>query len=70
MRHRITLGEALNDPALLGHSLPGETWLRWRVLMIAAMGEALTADERVVFKELTGRDHEPGQRVEEFICVK
>ena len=70
IRRRITLREALNDPALLGHALPGETWLRWRVLMIAAMGETLTADERMVFKELTGRDHEPGQPVEEFVCVK
>ena len=33
------------------------------------MGEQLTDDERAVFKQLTGREHEPGQRVEEFVGV-
>jgi hypothetical protein len=70
IRRRITLREALNDPALLGHALPCDSWLRWRVLLIASMGEALTDSEREIFKQLTGRDHEPNQRVEEFVCVK
>jgi hypothetical protein len=39
------LREALNDPQLLGHALPGDSWLRWRVSMIAAMGEALADSE-------------------------
>src|SRR6266516_1960712 len=69
-RRRITLREALGDNQLLGHALPGDSWLAWRVLLIAANGEPLTADERVIFKSLTGRDHEPNQRVEEFVCVK
>ena len=33
------------------------------------MGEPLTDDERVVFKQLTGRDHEPLQRVSELAAV-
>ena len=70
IRRRITLREALNDPALLGHVLPCDSWLRWRVLLIASMGEALTDSEREIFKQLTGRDHEPNQRVEEFVCIK
>jgi phage terminase large subunit-like protein len=37
--------------------------------MIAAMGEALTANERKVFLQLTGRMREPGQRVEELGAV-
>jgi hypothetical protein len=41
----------------------------WRVLLIAAMGEALTDAEREIFKRLTGREHEPLERCEEFIAV-
>jgi hypothetical protein len=47
---------------LLGTVLAGPSWLVWRILLIAAMGEALTDDERVVFKAFTGRDKEPGER--------
>jgi hypothetical protein len=49
--------------------LGGDSWRAWRVLLIAAMGEALTDDERVLFTELTGRSQEPLQRVEEFVGV-
>jgi hypothetical protein len=66
---RISLRAALADPALLGNTLHGESWKPWRVLLIAAMGERLTDDERVLFKQLTGREHEPGQRVEELVGV-
>jgi hypothetical protein len=38
-------------------------------LLIAAMGERLLPDERKLFRKLTGRDHEPGQRVEELVGV-
>ena len=69
MRPRVTLRHALTDRALLGGILPGNSWTAWRTLLIAAMGEDLTDDERILFKELTGRDHEPGQRVEEFVGV-
>jgi hypothetical protein len=35
-------------------------------LLIAAMGEPLDDDERVILKAITGREHEPGARVESF----
>jgi hypothetical protein len=38
-------------------------------LLIAAMGEALTEDERATFAKLTGRKREPGVRVDELWCV-
>jgi hypothetical protein len=66
---RITLRKALADPQLLGGTLGGESWQAWRVLLIAAMGEALTEEEREIFSRLTGREREPGQRVEELVCV-
>ena len=69
MKPRIPMRKALEDPNLLGHALPGPTWRPWRVLLIALMGESLTDDERVIFRELTGRDHEAGFRCEEFIAI-
>jgi hypothetical protein len=67
---RISLRQALADPALLGGVLDGQSWKPWRTLLIAAMGEDLTQDERPVFKKFTGRDREPGRRVEEFVGIK
>jgi hypothetical protein len=54
---------------LLGGALQGESWKPWRTLLIAAMGEKLNDDERALFKTLTGRDHEPLQRVDQFAAV-
>lgn len=64
-----TLRRALSDPKLLGSVLSGDSWAVWRTLLIAAMGEALTPDERVIFKRLTGREREPLQRVSELTAV-
>jgi hypothetical protein len=60
---------ALSDPDLFGGVFAGESWAAWRVLLIAAMGEALTQAERVVFEMLTGRPTEPGERVDELWAV-
>ncbi len=69
MKPQVTLRRALTDPALLGSVLGGNSWRGWRALLIAAMGEQLTEAERETFKALTGRDREPGQRVEELFGV-
>ena len=45
---RISLRQALNDRQLLGDELTGDSWKSWRVLLLAAMGEPLTADERAL----------------------
>jgi len=37
-----TMREALTDPALLGSVLRGDSWRAWRILLIAANGEALS----------------------------
>jgi hypothetical protein len=60
---------ALSDTHLLGGVLGGDSWLAWRVLLIAAMGEPLTDEERAIFAKLTGREREPGGRVDELWCV-
>ena len=66
MKKLVTMRHALEDPALLGSALGGESWLAWRVLLIAMMGEALTDAERALFKTLTGREREALEPVEEF----
>jgi hypothetical protein len=69
MKPQITLRAALADPQLLGGTLAGDTWSAWRTMLIASMGEALTDAEREVFTKLTGREREPGQRIEEGCFV-
>ncbi|SMC70310.1 hypothetical protein SAMN06297251_10632 [Fulvimarina manganoxydans] len=65
----VTMRDALAEPHLLGNAMQGDTWAGWRILLIAAMGEELTEEERETFRLLTGRDHEPGERVEELWAV-
>ena len=65
----VTMRRALSDTNLLGAALGGDSWLPWRILLIAAMGEDLTDEERAIFAKLTGRQREPGERVAELWCV-
>jgi hypothetical protein len=69
MTPTISLRKALGDPNLLGATLVGESWFAWKVLLLASMGEPLADPERIVFTQLTGRQHEPNVRVEELIGV-
>ena len=66
MKSTLPIRQALTDPNLL--NLNGDSWRAWRVLLIAANGEPLTPKERKLFTTLTGREHEPRQRVEE-VCI-
>ena len=69
MKPLVTMRDALSDPGLLGNFLVGESWEGWRILLIAAMGEALNRAERRIFAKLTGRATEPLQLVEMLIAV-
>ena len=69
MTPRFTMRQALDDPQLLGGVLAGASWQTWRAMLIAAMGEELTGDEREVFTRFTGRAAEPLQRIEEAAFV-
>jgi hypothetical protein len=69
MIQRVSLRVALSDAGLLGGVLSGDSWLAWRILLIACMGEQLTPEERLVFTQLTGRQSEPLQRIGEFLGV-
>jgi hypothetical protein len=63
------LRKALNDKQLLGSILAGASWLPWRILLLAAMGEKLTDAELAIFRELTKRELAPDQPCEEFVGV-
>jgi hypothetical protein len=69
MKPRVSLRQALSDPNLLGHALPGASWRVWRTLLIAATGGELNDEERATFRRVTGREHEPGQCVAEFAAA-
>jgi len=66
---RVSLRRALTDRGLLGSILDGDSWLAWRSILLASMGEVLTADERAAFQSLTNRPAEPLQRVEELWVI-
>jgi hypothetical protein len=69
MKRLITLRQALEDPQWLGGMLGAESFAVMRTLLIAAMGEALTAAEMLVFTQLTGRTETPGEAVEELWVI-
>ena len=69
MKKLITVRQALEDPAWLGGMLGGESFAVMRTLLIAAMGEALTAAEMLVFTQLTGRAETPSEPVDECWIV-
>jgi hypothetical protein len=65
----VTMRKALNTPDLLGGVMAKPSWSKWKILLIAAAGERLTPAERVVFKQLTGRNKEPGELVNTFAAL-
>jgi hypothetical protein len=66
MKKLISVRRAFEDPAWLGGMLGGESFAVGRTLLIAAMGEAVTAEELVIFTQITNRTAAPSEPVEEF----
>jgi hypothetical protein len=64
MKPKISLREALQDPNLLDMGDP--SWIAWRALLLACMGEPLNDEEMEHFKRLTGRGTSPTELVAEF----
>jgi hypothetical protein len=65
----ISLRAALTDESYLGGQLQGDSWLPWRVLLLAIVGEPLEPDELAIFQELTGRAASPQAPVREAALV-
>ena len=74
MKALISMRKAIESPAILGSAFPrgsgGDSWIAWRAMAIAAMGEPLTAPELAAFRKLTNRQNSPAERVEELVIVK
>ena len=71
LRKIVTMRAYLESPTYLGtdDQFGGPSWRPWRVVLIAALGEALTDDERITLCELTGREREPGKPVSELVAA-
>ena len=69
MRKLITVRKALEDKNWLGSMLGGETFVVMRTLLIAAMGEALTAAETEIFTRVTGRLDAPSEPCDELWII-
>jgi hypothetical protein len=69
MKKLITVREALESPAWLGQMLGGESFSVMRTLLIASMGEPLSAAEVEIFTQLTGRTGSGSVPVEELWIV-
>jgi hypothetical protein len=65
----VTLRQALDDKQYFGGQLEGPSWAPWRSLLLAIMGEELSADELVLFTMLTERQRAPLEPVREFAGV-
>ncbi|MEJ0096215.1 MAG: hypothetical protein WDN46_23205 [Methylocella sp.] len=65
MKKLITARKALTDNGWLGTVLGGDSFAVMRVLLIAAMGEKLTASELAIYTEVTKRLEAPAAPVEE-----
>jgi hypothetical protein len=64
-RIQFTYADACRDPHIFGPWFSADSWSTWSVLDRAIFGEPLTADQLVVFTELTGRTEVPTSPVSE-----
>jgi hypothetical protein len=62
----LSMREALDRKDYFGGQLSGDSWAKWRVLLIAIAGEPLLPDEVASFTELTGRATAPAEPPREF----
>jgi hypothetical protein len=70
MKPIVPFREAIEDPALLGPILHGKSWSTWKAVLLAVMGEKLTADELEIFHRVAGeRTDPPPRRADEFAAV-
>lgn len=58
--------EACTDKNLFGQLFKDPTtWTNWFVILRAVFGLAMNAEERAIFKQLSGRDHPPAHQCDE-----
>src|SRR6516162_2954610 len=64
-----TIGNAFDDPMLLGRHFQGESWDSWKALLRGAFAEPLSLAQRGVFENLAGGRAPPEQRVKELWVI-
>ena len=69
MRKLVSVRKALEDKSWLGGMLGGPSFTVMRVLLIAAIGEPLTAEELVIFTQITNRTEAPSKPAEELWVI-
>jgi hypothetical protein len=69
MNKLITARNALSDKTWLGNILGGPSFSVMRVLLIAAMGEPLTAEELPIFTQVTQRTEAPTEAADEVWII-
>src|SRR5690348_4995942 len=74
MKDRITIVQALEDPALFGGLPPFRnlsTWRVWLIFLRACYGLPLDADQQAVFRDHTGRTRyaPPPGGWREVVCI-
>src|SRR5262245_26121156 len=66
---KTSLRIALETPGLLANAISGDSWLGWRSILLAALGENLRPDELALYQKFTERQAPPTERVSEFVGI-
>jgi hypothetical protein len=67
MHPLVSLRHALENPLLFGNEVAGESWAAMKAIILAALGEELTEEERAYFQKLTKLDAESLRRVKRLV---
>jgi hypothetical protein len=65
----LSLRRALDDPSVFRGLFPSPSWDAWRVVASVLQGKRLTAAERTIFTQCTGREREPTRPLRELWVV-
>jgi hypothetical protein len=69
MKPLVSARHAFETPLIFGTELAGESWAAMKAIILAALGEALTEEERAYFQKLTKLDRESLKRVKRLVIV-
>jgi hypothetical protein len=65
----LSLRKSLDDPSVFRGLFPSPSWDAWRVVASVLQGKRLTAAERAIFTQCTGREREPTRPLRELWVV-
>jgi len=57
---KVTIKDAMTDPALFGDQFGSDSFTAWRALLAGFYGLDLSDDDAAIWKEVTGRDYAAG----------